>query len=130
MKFAKCLVILMLFGSVQTLAAQSAGDTTLTGKWKFNNRSTMVLTETAGSVTGTWQDAVGSEACPVTGTDTNGIVNLHVACKTYRYDLKLEGLASLNNNMVRGKSLQNDLVPGDFMMERIICFLPEGCTNG
>lgn len=138
MKFIKCLFVLfgysvmfaLMFGAWQTPGAQTAGDTTLTGKWKFNSRSTMVLTETTGSVAGTFVESTGGEACPVTGTDTNGIVNLKVSCKTYRYNLKLEGLASLDNNNVRGKSLQNDIVPGDFTMERIICWLPEGCTNG
>ena len=135
MKFVKCLVIysvmfVLMFGAWQTLSAQSAGNTTLTGTWKFNNRSKMVLTENTGNVTGTFQESTGGEACPVTGTDANGIVNLKVSCKTYRYDLKLEGLAKLDNNEVYGKSLQNDIVPGEFTMERIICFLPEGCTNG
>ena len=135
MRLVKCLVIYsvtfaLMFGAWQTLGAQSNGNTTLTGKWKYNNRSTMVLTETTDNVTGTWQEAVGGEACPVTGTDHNGIVDLHVTCRSYRYDLKLEGLASLDNNEVHGKTLQNGIVPGEFTMERIICLLPEGCTNG
>jgi hypothetical protein len=124
-------IILGLILLAKHAHAQNAGDTTLTGKWDFrlgtNLPNRMELTDDKSLVTGTYARTI-KEVCPVTGTDNNGIINLKVICAD-KYHFTLEGIESLTDQTAHGTYLVNGRVSGNFTMERVTCFLPEGCKN-
>lgn len=113
----------------QTTATQPNDPTkaSLTGKWKVTwlNGGTpnkLQLTDTDGNITGTFA-ADGGDSCVVAGTTSAGIVSLQVTCAKFNIQMK----GQLKEMDVTGNYVAYGNVSGEFKMEKIICWLPEGC---
>lgn len=138
MKSAK--LALMLLSFALTAAAQTTG---VTGTWRTTwiapgdgAPNNIALTQNGTTITGTYTESVhGSYTCPVNGAvSAEGDISLDVKCSggddphgayeiqmlsTSVSDLEIEGVYR-----VIGYDSH-----GSFKMEKLLCFLPEGCTN-
>lgn len=127
-------MIILMFGAWQTLpAAQTTSSVTDTWKISWVNLegnigapNTMKLTETMGRISGTYKADDGS-ACPVDGTTSEG-VSLLINCS--QFSIKLEGKlgedGTINGNYIY---FVRTASTGTFKMEKITCWLPEGCKS-
>jgi hypothetical protein len=142
--FTRGFVALLLV--VFTLPAIShAQATSLAGKWKItwldNGKpsgvpGTITLTETdyttLGSLSGKYI-ADNGEQCTVSGQKSNDSarqLDMKIQCATWR--IAITGTIAVDGQQIKGgviffRPSGPDL--GDYVMDKIVCMLPEGCTN-
>jgi hypothetical protein len=115
--------------NAQTISAQPNDPThsSLTGNWRITwlNGGTpnkIQLADSDGAISGTFAKDSG-ESCPVTGSYTSGTITLQVTCTKFTVQMKgmLKDLEVTGNYVAYGK------VAGEFKMEKLTCWLPEGC---
>ncbi len=128
MKFNTLAVVALLFVFVGIAQAQT---TDLTGKWKIAWLSggcpnTILLAQHPHHVDGAYTTC-SQEACPISGTIVNNSVTLTLKCQ--KFDIKLEGALSSDQQTIDGTYFAYGNSSGKFKMDRIVCMLPEGCGN-
>ncbi len=129
------LTVLALLSLAPFALAQKNGDNlpkpNLNGKWTIHwfvdgkeagTRNTINLTETNGTFSGSFL-ADSGESCPVTGTLDNAKAVLQVSCA--KFAISLDGL--LKGNEIDGDYTAYGNSHGSFRMEKLTCWLPEGC---
>jgi hypothetical protein len=129
------LTLLTLLALAPFALAQQNGDNlpqpNLNGKWTLRwflgdkeagTRNTIQLTETNGAFSGNFL-ADSGESCPITGTLENSKAVLHVTCA--KFSISLDGL--LKGNEIDGDFTAYGNSHGIFRMEKLTCWLPEGC---
>jgi hypothetical protein len=125
-------MFILMFGAWQTLSAQTSD---ISGKWKATwlsggTPNTITLTEKNGTVYGTftaerYTARPGVEdACPLTGTHVGGRISLHATCPNW--DISLDGTLTDDSTIEGGYVAYGNSV-GKFRMEKVTCWLPEGC---
>jgi hypothetical protein len=143
--FTKASILFMLFAS--TLPALShAQATNLAGKWRITwlsdgkpagKPNTVNLTETTvgatlATLSGTFI-ADDGEKCTVSGTksnDANRQLDMKVTCGTW--SISITGTIAVDGQQINGAyTVRYPTGPslGDYVMDKIICMLPEGCVN-
>jgi hypothetical protein len=143
--FTKAAIVMMLF--VFTLPVLShAQATNLAGKWRFTwmdagktvgKPNNLNLTEktvgaTLATLSGTFI-ADDGEKCAVSGTksnDSNRQLDMKVTCATW--SISITGTIAVDGQQINGgyiRHLPSAASLGDYVMDKIICMLPEGCGN-
>ena len=124
----------------------NAQATSLAGKWKITwmdsgnsvgTPNTINLTETksGGKITNLGGSflADGGEKCAVTGMksdDSDRQLDMKVSCATW--SISITGTVAADGQKVKGSYTVHYLTGpslGDYVMDKIICMLPEGCGN-
>jgi len=143
--FTRGFVVLMLLAFTLT-GFSHAQATNLAGKWRITwlaggkpvaKPNTINLTESnsAGKMTtlsGTFISDDG-EKCAVTGhksNDTDRQLDMSVTCATW--SISITGTVAVDGQQINGGYIvhyPNGPHLGDYVMDKIICMLPEGCNN-
>ena len=136
-------LILVVFALPAISHAQA---TDLAGKWKITwlvsgkpagNPNTVNLTESNGA--GKMTDLSGAfiadsgEQCSVQGhksNDTDRQLDMSVTCATWR--ISITGTVAVDGQQINGGYIVHYPTGpslGDYVMDKIVCMLPEGCAN-
>jgi hypothetical protein len=124
----------------------SAQATSLTGKWRITwldsgksvgTPNTINLTETksGGKITNLSGSFIADkgEQCTVTGMksdDADRQLDMKVSCATW--SISITGTVAADGQQIKGGYMVHYPTGpslGDYVMDRIICMLPEGCGN-
>jgi hypothetical protein len=115
--------------NAQTTSAQTSDPihSSLTGNWRITwlkggTPNKIKLTDSDGAITGTFAEDVG-ESCPVTGSYASGTITLQVTCAKFTVQMK----GQLKDLEVTGNYVAYGNATGEFKMEKLACWLPEGC---
>jgi hypothetical protein len=143
--FTRGFVVLMLLAFTLPVTSRAQA-TNLTGKWRITwldngkvvgKPNTINLTEktvgvTLATLSGTFL-ADDGEKCTVSGTksnDTSRQLDMKINCATWR--ISITGTIAVDGQQINGgfiRHLPSGASLGDYVMDKIICMLPEGCGN-
>ncbi len=124
----------------------NAQTTNLAGKWRITwldngkpagKPNTLNLTEktigvTLATLSGTFI-ADNGEQCTVSGTksnDANRQFDMKISCATW--SISITGTIAVDGQQIKGGYIvhyPSGPSLGDYVMDKIICMLPEGCSN-
>ncbi len=143
--FTKGSIVLMLLAFTLPVITHAQA-TNLAGKWRIKwlengkpagKPNTINLTEktvgaTLATLSGTFI-ADDGEKCTVSGTksnDSNRQLDMKISCATW--SISITGTIAVDGQQINGgyiRHLPSGASLGDYVMDKIICMLPEGCGN-
>lgn len=138
--------ILLALLTLTLPAISHAQATNLAGKWKITwladgkpvaTPNTINLTESnstgeIASLGGTFI-ADNGEQCAITGHKSNAAdrqLDMHVSCASW--SISITGTVAVNGQQINGGYMVHYSTGpglGDYVMDKIVCLLPEGCGN-